>query len=56
MLRKGVRGQDVKTLQTWLSELGYKVSQTGYFGSATKLQVKRFQQSHRLRRRAAPSA
>jgi murein DD-endopeptidase MepM/ murein hydrolase activator NlpD len=48
-LRQGVRGQDVKTLQTWLSELGYPVSQTGYFGSATKAAVKRFQETHNLR-------
>ncbi len=49
VLRKGMRGQDVKTLQTWLSELGFPVSQTGYFGAATKAAVKQFQQSHRLR-------
>ena len=47
-LRKGERGQDVKTLQTWLSELGYTVSETGYFGSATKTQVKRFQLANQL--------
>jgi peptidoglycan hydrolase-like protein with peptidoglycan-binding domain len=48
-LRYGMRGQDVKTLQTWLTELGYPVSQTGYFGPATKAAVKRFQQTHKLR-------
>jgi peptidoglycan hydrolase-like protein with peptidoglycan-binding domain len=49
VLRKGMRGQDVKTLQTWLSELGFPVSQTGYFGPATKAAVKQFQRSHKLR-------
>ena len=49
VLRKGMRGQDVKTLQTWLSELGFPVSQTGYFGAATKAAVKEFQQTHKLR-------
>ncbi len=48
VLRKGMRGQDIKTLQTWLSELGFPVSQTGYFGPATKAAVKQFQQSHHL--------
>jgi peptidoglycan hydrolase-like protein with peptidoglycan-binding domain len=48
VLRKGMRGQDIKTLQTWLSELGFPVSQTGYFGAATKAAVKQFQRSHHL--------
>ena len=47
-LRKGERGQDVKTLQTWLSELGYNVPETGYFGLATQAQVKRFQLANQL--------
>jgi peptidoglycan hydrolase-like protein with peptidoglycan-binding domain len=49
VLRKGMRGQDVKTLQTWLSELGFPVSQTGYFGPATKAAVRQFQRAHELR-------
>ena len=48
-LRYGQTGQDVKTLQTWLSELGYSVSQTGYFGSVTKAAVRSYQRAHRLR-------
>lgn len=48
-LRRGETGQDVKTLQTWLSEVGYRVSQTGYFGSATQGAVQRFQRAHSLR-------
>jgi peptidoglycan hydrolase-like protein with peptidoglycan-binding domain len=49
MLRKGDTGADVKTLQTWLSEIGYAVPATGYFGVITKGAVRTFQVSHRLR-------
>jgi peptidoglycan hydrolase-like protein with peptidoglycan-binding domain len=48
-LRVGERGQDVKTLQTWLSELGYTVPETGVFGSMTKDAVKQFQLNNQLR-------
>jgi peptidoglycan hydrolase-like protein with peptidoglycan-binding domain len=48
VLRVGDRGQDVKTLQTWLTELGYRVKQTGYFGPATARAVKRFQLAKQL--------
>jgi peptidoglycan hydrolase-like protein with peptidoglycan-binding domain len=48
-LRYGEKGQDIKTLQTWLTELGYPVSQTGYFGSATKSAVTSYQIAHHLR-------
>jgi peptidoglycan hydrolase-like protein with peptidoglycan-binding domain len=47
-LRKGQSGADVKTLQTWLSDVGYSVPATGLFGSITKTSVKRFQRAHRL--------
>jgi peptidoglycan hydrolase-like protein with peptidoglycan-binding domain len=47
-LRRGQSGQDVKTLQTWLSEVGFSVSQTGYFGSMTQQAVKRFQRANAL--------
>jgi peptidoglycan hydrolase-like protein with peptidoglycan-binding domain len=47
-LRKGQSGQDVKTLQTWLSEVGFTVSETGYFGNMTQGAVKRFQRAHGL--------
>jgi peptidoglycan hydrolase-like protein with peptidoglycan-binding domain len=49
VLRKGQRGVDVRTLQGWLTDLGYKVPATGYFGSITKSQVHRFQMANRLR-------
>jgi peptidoglycan hydrolase-like protein with peptidoglycan-binding domain len=42
-LRKGNRGADVRTLQTWLTDVGYKVPATGYFGSMTKVAVIQFQ-------------
>jgi peptidoglycan hydrolase-like protein with peptidoglycan-binding domain len=48
-LRKGQSGQDVKTLQTWLSVLGYSVPQSGYFGLTTQQQVRRYQRVRRLR-------
>lgn len=48
-LRRGSRGVDVKTLQTWLTDVGYSVPATGFFGSMTKAAVKRFQGAHRLR-------
>jgi peptidoglycan hydrolase-like protein with peptidoglycan-binding domain len=47
-LRMGERGEDVKTLQTWLSEVGYTVSETGYFGRATKSAVKQYQLANAL--------
>jgi peptidoglycan hydrolase-like protein with peptidoglycan-binding domain len=47
-LRKGQSGADVKTLQTWLSDVGSKVPATGYFGTMTKSAVLRFQLAHRL--------
>jgi murein DD-endopeptidase MepM/ murein hydrolase activator NlpD len=48
-LRRGQTGQDVKTLQTWLSEVGYTVPATGYFGSMTQSAVRHFQRAYRLR-------
>lgn len=42
-LRRGERGADVKTLQTWLSDIGYTVPATGFFGSMTKHAVIHFQ-------------
>jgi peptidoglycan hydrolase-like protein with peptidoglycan-binding domain len=42
-LRQGDRGADVKTLQGWLTDVGYEVPATGWFGSMTKSAVIRFQ-------------
>jgi peptidoglycan hydrolase-like protein with peptidoglycan-binding domain len=47
-LRKGDRGDDVTTLQTWLSDIGYPVPVTGYFGSMTQAKAKTFQTDHNL--------
>jgi peptidoglycan hydrolase-like protein with peptidoglycan-binding domain len=47
-LRKGDRGSDVSTLQTWLSDVGYAVPVTGYFGSMTQSQAKSFQTDNKL--------
>jgi peptidoglycan hydrolase-like protein with peptidoglycan-binding domain len=47
-LRQGDRGADVKTLQTWLTDVGYSVPSTGYFGSMTKAAVQQFQQANNL--------
>ena len=47
-LRRNDRGSDVKTLQTWLTDVGYSVPATGFFGSMTKAAVKRFQRAHNL--------
>jgi peptidoglycan hydrolase-like protein with peptidoglycan-binding domain len=48
VLRKGNSGDDVRTLQTWLTSLGFKVSETGFFGSQTKGTVSKFQRAHGL--------
>jgi peptidoglycan hydrolase-like protein with peptidoglycan-binding domain len=47
-LRKGDRGVDVKTLQSWLTDVGYMVPETGYFGPMTKSAVTRFQRANAL--------
>jgi peptidoglycan hydrolase-like protein with peptidoglycan-binding domain len=47
-LRKGESGADVKTLQTWLTDVGYAVPRTGYYGSMTQAAVKSFQVASRL--------
>lgn len=47
-LRKGTWGADVKTLQTWLADVGYSVPVTGYFGAVTQGAVKTFQTAHSL--------
>ena len=49
VLRKGDRGVDVRTLQSWLSDVGQPVPQTGYFGSITKGAVARFQRASLLK-------
>jgi peptidoglycan hydrolase-like protein with peptidoglycan-binding domain len=47
-LRKGQRGVDVQTLQTWLSDVGFRVAETGYFDATTKSAVAGFQVAYDL--------
>jgi peptidoglycan hydrolase-like protein with peptidoglycan-binding domain len=42
-LRRGQQGSDIKTLQTWLTDVGFTVPATGYFGSMTRQAVRQFQ-------------
>jgi peptidoglycan hydrolase-like protein with peptidoglycan-binding domain len=48
VLRRGDRGDDVRTLQSWLTYVGIPVRKTGYFGWVTKRAVRTFQLSHAL--------
>jgi peptidoglycan hydrolase-like protein with peptidoglycan-binding domain len=48
VLRRGDHGNDVRTLQSWLSDVGYSVPNTGYFGPITKGAVQRFQRANAL--------
>ncbi|HET9721288.1 MAG TPA: peptidoglycan-binding protein [Solirubrobacteraceae bacterium] len=43
VLHAGERGNDVKTVQIWLDDLGSRLPQTGYFGSMTRTAVEQFQ-------------
>ena len=47
-LHYGQKGADIKTLQTWLSDVGYAVPSTGYFGTMTEGAVMGFQTSKGL--------
>ena len=47
-LRMGCHGNDVSTLQTWLSDVGFVVPVTGHFDAVTKQAVKRFQVANNL--------
>ncbi len=47
-LRPGQRGLDVRTLQTWLTDVGFVIPQTGFFGPMTRDAVHGFQVSSGL--------
>jgi peptidoglycan hydrolase-like protein with peptidoglycan-binding domain len=47
-LRRGETGVDVKTLQTWLTDVGFSVPSTGYFGPMTQGAVRSFQSANGL--------
>jgi peptidoglycan hydrolase-like protein with peptidoglycan-binding domain len=48
-LRHGNSGADVKTVQTWLTDVGYAVLADGIFGPVTTQAVRGFQLAHKLR-------
>lgn len=47
-LKRGDSGNDVKTLQTWLNDVGNYVPVTGYFGPMTQTAVRSFQRAHKI--------
>jgi murein DD-endopeptidase MepM/ murein hydrolase activator NlpD len=47
-LRMGASGKQVKVLQRVLTAVGYRVRVTGYFGTLTRAQVRRFQKNWTL--------
>lgn len=48
LLSFGDSGADVRQLQAWLTEAGYTVPETGYFGPLTRAAVMHFQAAHGL--------
>ena len=48
ILRQGMTGPDVKTLQSELTRVGLRTSQTGYFGPITEGNVRTFERRNRL--------
>jgi murein DD-endopeptidase MepM/ murein hydrolase activator NlpD len=49
-LKRGAKGADVKTLQRYLTKLGYRTSVDGGYGRTTQRNVKRYERARKLRR------
>lgn len=47
-LHTGSRGHDVKVLQSWLSQMGFRTGIDGEFGRNTRWNVRRFEQARSL--------
>jgi murein DD-endopeptidase MepM/ murein hydrolase activator NlpD len=47
-LRPGDRGPDVRVLQAWLGDLGFRVRVTGTFDLPTRTALARFERAHRM--------
>ena len=47
-LKSGMRGDDVRVLQEYLSCLGYEITVDGIFGAQTDKVVRQFQKEHGL--------
>jgi peptidoglycan hydrolase-like protein with peptidoglycan-binding domain len=48
-LKRGMRGDDVRTLQAWLKDLGYSVKVNGRFDRRTEKAVRKFQADYGVR-------
>jgi peptidoglycan hydrolase-like protein with peptidoglycan-binding domain len=48
-LKRGMRGDDVRTLQAWLKDLGYSVTVNGRFDRRTQTVVRKFQADYGVR-------
>ena len=47
-LRSGDRGHDVRVMQAYLTDLGFRTKVDGHFGRRTRISVRRYERRHRL--------